>query len=138
LFYFLIFSLALTAAGEYVYFSQKLDNQRRQILVLSTQNNRLQSKINKYQKMYSSLKIKFVQTSYKNGYTTENTAIFLSPIEQSPIVHMCLKSVKVAVSCTAEVQGQIWYEVELTVNSTLLKGWLKESQIKLMVEDNCI
>lgn len=138
MFYFLIFSLAFAAAGEYIYFSQKLDNQRRQILVLSTQNNRLQSKLNKFQRMYSSLKIKFIQTSYKNGYTTENSAILLCPIEQAPIVHMCLKPVKVAVTCTAEVQGQVWYEVELTINSTLLKGWLKESQIKLMVEDNCV
>jgi hypothetical protein len=138
LFYFLIFSLVTAVAGEYVFFSQKLDNQRRQILVLTTQNNRLQSKINKQQKMYSSLKIKFIQASYKYGYTTENTSILLSPIEESPIVYKCMKSVKVAVSCTAEVQSQLWYEVELTVNSTLLKGWVKESQIKLMVEDNCV
>jgi hypothetical protein len=122
------------AAGEYFYFIQKIDAQHKQIFILTAQNNSLKTKINK-RTATSSFSIKYVDLEYKNGYTIENSCIYLSPLDDSPIVYKCTKAVKVSVLYAAEVSNIKWYEISITINSTLVKGWIKDSDIKLMVEE---
>lgn len=80
--------------------------------------------------------IKYSEPSYKNGYTTENSIIYLAPIEESPIVYKTTKVIKVNVVDIAEIFNSKWYEVSISsVNSTRIKGWVKESELKLMVDE---
>jgi hypothetical protein len=134
---FYLFLIALTsAAGEYFYFTQKLFFQRRQLLSLTTENNTLKNKINKHKSMFSSLNIKYSEASYKYGFAMEHTTIVLLPSEDAPAVHKCLKPIRVSIFYEVDMKDQKWYEVGVTVNNSLLKGFLKESEIKFVVEES--
>jgi len=121
--------------GEYLFFNQTIDAQRRRILVLTNQTDNLKSKINKNQKIHSLSDIKYMDPIYRNGYTTDNCSLFLIPLLDSPVVYKCTRPIKVNVTFLADVSKDIWYEVIVTVNNVMLKGWLKEADIKLIVEE---
>jgi hypothetical protein len=135
LFYLFLAALA-SAAAEYFYFTQKLFFQRRQVLSLTTENGTLKNKINKEKSMLSSLAMKYSEVSYKYGFTTEHTEILLFPLQGSPVIHKCLKSIRVNILYEVDVKGEKWYEIGLTVNSSLLKGFIKENEIKFIVEES--
>lgn len=133
---FYLFLFTLTAAvGEYLFFNQTIDAQRRTILVLTNQNDSLKSKVNKNQDIHSLSDIKYMNPIYKNGYTTDNCTLYLIPLLASPVVYKCTRPIKVNVTFLAEVSKETWYEVLVTVNGAMLKGWLKEADIKLVVEE---
>lgn len=118
------------------YFYQRTLTQRRQILLLSRQLDYLRSKSNKQSNNYSTVNIKYSEPTYKNGYTTENSTIYLSPLEESPVVYKINKALKVNVVDLAEILNSKWYEVSIpSVNGTRIKGWMKEAEIKLMVDE---
>jgi hypothetical protein len=135
---FYLFLITLTsAAAEYFYFNQKLFFQRRQILTLTTENSSLKTKINKQKNLLSSLNMRYSDVTYKYGFAMEHTSILLLPVEDSPTIHKCLKSIRVNIFYEADVNSQKWYEVGLSINNTLVKGFLKESEIKFVVEESC-
>ena len=129
--------LLLAIGGEYLYFSQKMDIQRKQILVLNRHNENLKSRVNKQQSSpLSSVNVKYTDPTYKSAYTTDNSILYLSPLEDSPIIFKIQKSLKVSLLDCVEVLNLKWYEVNIpSLNGQRLKGWLKESEIKMMVEE---
>jgi hypothetical protein len=133
---YLALLIIIAALVSSFYFYQRTLTQRRQILLLSRQLDYLKSKSNKQSNKYSSVNIKYSEPSYKSGYTTENSIIYLSPIEESPVVYKITKALKVNVIDTAEILNSKWYEVSIgSVNGTKIKGWMKESELKLMVDE---
>lgn len=134
---FFLFLLALLiAAGEYIYFVTKLENQRRNIMLLTKQNDKLRRKASKETVSFSTVNINYSEPSYRSGYTTDNSNVFLSPLENSPIVYQCLKSIKVSILDKAEVLNKYWYLVSIpSTNKNIIKGWMKESDIKFIVDE---
>jgi hypothetical protein len=133
---YLALILIIAALISSFYFYQRTLSQRRQILLLSRQLEYLRSKNNKQSSNYSTINIKYSDPTYKNGYTIENSIIYLSPLEESPIVYKITKALKVNVIDLAEVLNLKWYEVSIpSVNGTRIKGWMKEAEIKLMVDE---
>jgi hypothetical protein len=118
------------------YFYQRTLTQRRQILLLSRQLDYLRTKSNKQSSTPSTVSIKYSEPGYKNGYTTENSVIYLSPLEDSPVVYKTSKAVKVSVLDIGEILNSKWYEISIpSVNGARIKGWVKESELKLMVDE---
>jgi hypothetical protein len=134
LFYLLLIALSV-AIGEYIYFSEIVYSQRRKILVLSNQNNKLKVKIGKLENTSFANNIKYVDSLYKTGYTVERINLYLNPIDTSPIVFKFNKSMKVNVFFAAEVSNVMWYEIIITINNSMIKGWVKETDIKLFIEE---
>jgi len=134
---FVLFLLALLiAAGEYIYFMSKLDSQRRTILLLTKQNEKLRRKASKESVTFSTVNINYSEPSYRSGYTTDNSYVFLSPLENSPMVYQCIKSIKVSILDKAEVLNKYWYLVSIpSTNKNIIKGWMKESDIKFIVDE---
>lgn len=135
---FILFLIAAGAAvGEYFYFGYRLDTQRRTIIVLTKQNEKLRSKANKQQNSgFSTVNISYAPPPYRNGYTTENCYIFLSPLENSPIVYQCAKAIKASIIDSAEVLNTKWYMVSIASNNNIsTKGWMKESDVKFVVDE---
>ncbi|NLZ48026.1 MAG: hypothetical protein GX895_04425 [Clostridiales bacterium] len=134
---FFLFLLALLiAAGEYIYFESKLERQRKTILLLTKQNEKFRRKTSKENITFSTVNINYSEPSYGSGYTTDNSYIFLSPLDNSPIVYQCLKSIKVSILDKAEVLNKYWYQVSIpSTNKNVIKGWMKESDIKFIVEE---
>lgn len=134
--FFLFLLTLLIAAGEYIYFESKLDNQRRTILLLTKQNEKLRRKASKEKLTFSTVNINYSEPSYRSGYTTDNSYIFLSPLENSPMVYQCVKSIKVSILDKGEVLNKHWYLVSIpSTNNNIIKGWMKESDIKFIVDD---
>lgn len=133
---YLLIIIILAAVGEYLYFAQKLDTQRKQILVLNRHNESLRSKVTKQNVSFSSVNIKYTVPSYKCAYTTDDSVIYLSPLEESPVIFKISKSIKVSLVDSAEILNSVWYEISVpSVNGNRLKGWMKESEIKMLVEE---
>lgn len=134
---FVLFLLATgVAVGEYFYFGYKLDTQRRTLLLLTKQNEKLRSKASKQNSGFSTVNITYSTPVYRNGYTTDNCYIFLSPLDNSPVVYQCSKAIKVSIIDSAEVLNTKWYLVSVSsTNNSNLKGWMKESEIKFVVDE---
>jgi hypothetical protein len=133
---YLFLILLLVVAGEYFYFTQKLDSQRKQILVLSRHNDNLKSKVNKQSSSLGSVNIKYKDPAYKSAYTADNSILLLSPLEDSPVVYKFSKSTKVSLIDSAEILNSTWCEVSfIPMSGNRIKGWIKESEIKMMVEE---
>ena len=135
LFYLFLISL-ISATAEYFYFSQKLFFQRRQLISLTSENTVLKNKINKQKNMLTSLNLKYSQTNYKYGFAMDHTSIFILPTDEAPVIHKCSKSIKVTIFYEVEVISEKWYEVGIDIDNTLLKGFLKERDIKFIVEES--
>jgi hypothetical protein len=135
---FVLFLLATgVAVGEYFYFGYKMDTQRRSILLLTKQNEKLRSKASKQSNNFSAVNITYSTPSYRNGYTTENCYIFLSPLDNSPVVFQCSKTIKASILDSAEVLNTRWYLVSIpSTNNNVIKGWMKESDIKFVVDES--
>lgn len=134
---FVLFLIAAGfAAGEYFYFCSKLDTQRRTILVLTKQNENLRGKATKQSNGLSAVNISYSAPSYHNGYTTENCYIYLSPLENSPVVFQCTKAIKTSILDSAQILNSTWYMVSVpSTNGNVIKGWMKESDIKFVVDE---
>lgn len=134
---FFLFLLALLiAAGEYLYFVSKLENQRRTILLLTRQNDGLKRKASKKSSSFSTVNINYSTPSYRSGYTKDNSYIFLSPLDNSPVVYHCAKTIKTSILDKAEVLNKQWYLVSIpSTNNNIIKGWMKECDIKFIVDE---
>jgi hypothetical protein len=135
LFYLFLISL-ISATAEYFYFSQRLFFQRRQLISLTSENTVLKNKLNKQKNMLTSLNLKYSEANYKYGFAMEHTSILILPTEESPVIHKCSKSIKVNIFYEVEVSSEKWYEVGIDIDNTLLKGFLKERDIKFIVEES--
>ncbi|MDP4091271.1 MAG: hypothetical protein Q8930_18650 [Bacillota bacterium] len=134
---FILFLIAAGAAvGEYFFFGYKMDTQRRTLLLLTKQNEKLRSKASKQSNSFSTVNISYSSPPYRNGYTTESCYIFLSPLENSPVVYQCSKAIKASILDSAEVLNTKWYMVSIaSTNNNSIKGWMKESDIKFVVDE---
>ncbi|WP_139905969.1 hypothetical protein [Clostridium thermarum] len=135
---FVLFLLATgVAVGEYFYFGYKMEAQRRSILLLTKQNEKLRSKASKQVNTFSSVNITYHIPTYRNGYTTDNCYILLSPLENSPVVFQCSKTIKASILDSAEILNSRWYFISIpSTNNNVIKGWLKESDIKFVVDES--
>jgi hypothetical protein len=134
--FFIIVMLLLAAVGEYFYFTQRMNSQRRHMLLLSKQLDSVKLKTTRQSNVFSTVNIKYTEPPYSNGYTTENSVLYLSPLEDSPVVYKITKAVKINVVDSAEILNSKWYEVSISsVNGARLKGWMKEAEIKLIVDE---
>lgn len=126
---FICLLLLLATGGEYLYFNNQLDSNRRKLIVLSKENSQLKNRV-KGIKKYNSLSIKFSEPLYSYGEAKSNSLLYLSPLETSPILCKMNTSAKIKLLCTAEVLDEIWYEVLLdspkNINS---RGWMKKDFI---------
>lgn len=86
--------------------------------------------------MLTSLNVKYSEADYKYGFAMEHTSILILPSEESPTIHKCLKSMKVNILYEVYVNSEKWYEVGIDIDNTLLKGFLKERDIKFKVEES--
>ncbi|MDT8716731.1 hypothetical protein IAI10_08680 [Clostridium sp. 19966] len=132
----ILFLLAvIAAAGEYIFFTQRMETQKRTVMLLTKQNETLRSKSNKQANYFSTVNIAYSLPRYPNGYTTENCYIYLSPLENAPIVFQCVKPVRVSITDCAEILNTTWYLVSLQINNSYIKGWMKDSNIKFVVDE---
>lgn len=122
-FVFVLF-LMIACAFMFLYFQNKIYAQRKHILLLTSQNNNMRSKKN------TNIIIKYSRSEYSYGYTKENCLVNLAPIDESLNICKLQKNSTVDIMNLAEVNGDIWYEIEVPSKDRInSRGWLKATQI---------
>lgn len=130
LLFVLFLILIIAAAGAYYYLAQKLDNQRKQILVLSKQNDVLRSKVAKNQIGPSDISIKYSIPTVNKGTTKANCELYIAPLDNSPVIVKLSRPIVVTLLCRAELFNQIWYEVSVDTSSPInSRGWIKSTYL---------
>lgn len=132
--FFLIVIILLASLAMYYYLTEKLDNQRKQLLILSKQNDVLRgkaSKSGKYPFNLKDIKIKYSASEFQEGITLENTPLYIAPYVESPLIIYMEKSLRVTIIIKSEFLNSTWYEISLNTNSPInCRGWIKSDSIK--------
>ena len=132
--FFLILIILLASAGMYYYLAQKLDSQRKQLLVLSKQNDVLRDKFSKHKKgsvEFKELTVRYSIPAFKEGITIEKSSLYIAPYTESPLLMYMEKAINVSIIIKAELLNTTWYEVYLHTNSSInCRGWIKANEVK--------
>lgn len=141
--YFCIFIIILAMASIIFIYYQcniKITEYKRQILTLTNQLSKYKDtayKNNKNQK--KTLIINFNTPEFKYGIVLPNTAIFLSPSEESIVIAKTKGKHQVKILDEAEINKEIFYYSLLNTESKInCNGWIKKSQFSMLMEDNNI
>lgn len=123
-----LFSILLIFFGIYYHLiNQKLSTQKTQLKVISRQNREFKSKIESSHNAEGPIIIKYKPPLFKTGTTKESCTLFLSPIENSPVLTTIVKSTTVEIQDSAEIYNVSWYEITLkSQNNINNKGWVKK------------
>lgn len=110
------------------YLTNEMSNQRKRILLLKHQNDKLKQKV-KYDTT-SSLTIKYIAHNYTGGIILNNCKLYICPIEESIVLNSLIKNTNVKILDCAEIKDGLWYEVSIINDKQInTKGWVKSDFI---------
>jgi len=124
----ILFSILLICFGVYyTIMDQKLSTQKTQLKITSMQNREFKSKITSSRSAEGPIIIKYKQPLFKTGTTKESCSLYLSPLENSPILSNVDKNTSLEIQDSAEIFNIAWYEVCLKSQTNINnKGWIKK------------
>ncbi|WP_251860645.1 GW dipeptide domain-containing protein [Clostridium sp. Marseille-Q2269] len=127
---FLLFILVLGASSYFIYtFSNKINLQQKQIVLLKRQIDKLK---NKDKSDFKNIYIKFINSSVENGTIVKNSYIYLYPNNSSPYIYKLYNEDTVTIHCCAESSNDTWYEVScFSKGMTNTRGWIKKDSIHI-------
>ena len=126
-----LFSILLICFGVYyTIMDQKLSTQKTQLKIISKQNRDFKLKIESCRSSDGPIVIKYNPSLFKTGTTNDSCILYLSPMENSPVLSNVAKSTVVQIQDCADIFNISWYEVSLTSQSNINnKGWIKKDNI---------
>lgn len=128
---FLFILLLCAALSLSYYFTNKMSDQHKQIILLRTQNDRLKNKIIKSDYTSQDIKIKYMDPPFESGTTCMKCSLYLCPVENSIILAYLEAETMVNVHDCAEISGVTWFQVSFPCEEGINnKGWLQCNQIK--------
>lgn len=134
---FLIIIIALLVFYNYYKLQKQISEQKRQLLLLSRENNELKSKFMLATTFNheEQLLVQFEKPNFNNGTTSDNCKLYAAPIIDSSILSGVLKNTPLQVQDSAFVSNQLWYEVNLPSRSRInSKGWIKDKNLIIIDE----
>ena len=132
----LLLILVLIAGGEYFFFNSQIYTFKKKLLLLSRQIDVLKNKAIPEKKLDTKVDIVYLPTSYRIGYAKENSHFYLTPIENSPSVYQCARPTKIEIESCAQILDYTWYNVKLYSSDFIMKGWMREADIKFIFDDS--
>jgi hypothetical protein len=110
------------------YFTSKMSNQRKQILLLKYQNNTLKCKPNLEQN--EQIIVKYLSPNYNRGIIKSDCKLYLGPLNSSAVLNSLSENTNVQIHDSAEVNNKLWYEISiLSQDRTNSKGWIKSDYL---------
>ena len=110
--------------------NQKLSTQKTQLKIISMQNREFKSKIASSRSAEGPIVIKYKPPLFKTGTTKESCRLYLSPIENSPVLSTIVKSTSIEIQDSADIFDISWYEVSIKSQTNINnKGWIKKDNI---------
>ncbi|HEY8892666.1 MAG TPA: hypothetical protein VIM70_20715 [Clostridium sp.] len=130
---FLISILLISFGVYYTIMNQKLSTQKTQLKVVSRQNRDFKTKIESSSNTEGPILIKYKPPLFKTGTTKESCSLYLSPLENSPILSNVIKNTSLEIQDCAEVYNVLWYEISLKSQTNINnKGWIKKNNINTL------
>ena len=112
--------------------SQKINIQKKQILILIKENNALKEKQKLNFNKDKNIVIKYIESKYKFGLISNSCDLLLSPTISSQKLRALNKNTEVIIVDCAEVNNFIWYEINVKSKDTINnKGWIQSQNIIL-------
>ena len=110
--------------------NQKLSTQKTQLKVISRQNREFKSKITSAHNADGPIIIKYKAPLFKEGTTKEVCSLYLSPMDNSPVISNIVKNIAVEIQDSAEIFDISWYQISLKSQTNINnKGWIKKDSI---------
>ncbi|MBU3190892.1 hypothetical protein K9O30_15995 [Clostridium bowmanii] len=133
-----LFSVVLIGFGVYyTLMNQKLSTQKTQLKVVSRQNREFKSKITSAHNAQVPVIIKYKAPLFKEGTTKEICSLYLSPMENSPVISNIAKNIVVEIQDSAELFDIGWYEISVNSQTNINnKGWIKK--VSIITQDDTI
>jgi len=129
-----IFSIFLICFGlYYTIMNQKLTTQKTQLKVVSKQNREFKTKFESSRNDEGPIIIQYKPPLFKTGTTKESCSLYLSPLENSPVLSSVIKDTALEIQDSAEVFNISWYEILLKSQTNINnKGWIKKDDINTL------
>jgi hypothetical protein len=126
-----LFSVILICFGVYyTIMNQKLSTQATQLKIVSRQNREFKSKISSAQSAEGPILIKYKAPLFKSGITKDVCSLYLSPMENSPVLSNLLKNTPTEIQDCAEILDILWYEISVKSQTNINnKGWIKKDMV---------
>ncbi|WP_411679629.1 hypothetical protein [Clostridium thailandense] len=106
------------------YFTNKMTNQRKQILLLKHQNNSLKNKADLEKE--EQIIVKYHYLDKNQGIIKSNCKLYLWPSDKSSALNSLMENIVVQIHDSAEINEELWYEISiLSEDRTNSKGWIK-------------
>lgn len=136
MFLFILFLIVLGAAAYFILsYSRKIDEQKRQIMVLSRQNKKLKSEMKNKSQNYleeHKLIVKYIYSSASSGIVNCNVELYAAPTEEIFGLGKVMSGLGVEILDSCIVNNEKWYEVRFRSNQNINnKGWMKAEHITL-------
>lgn len=121
--------IILSGLGAGIFFINKYENTISSLrLDLRLAKKQLDTLINQSKTSDKSFTIEFCDIDYIYGTLEDSSNIYLSPDLTSPCLYINTESLKVNIIEKALVENNIWYYVELPIDSNInSKGWVISS-----------
>ena len=111
--------------------NKKLVLLKHQLHLISNQNNNLKNNLSKFT-CAKNLEFKFLIPNYAAGILKENTNVYLSPIENSVLIHKLNIKMEVYIIDMVENCNKTWYYVSLPLDSnTNSRGWVQKTDFNI-------
>jgi len=105
----------------------KLSTQKTQLKVISRQNRDFKTKFSNSRNADGPIVIKYKPSLFSTGTTKASCSLYLSPIENSPILSTVAKDTYVEIQDSADIYNISWYEVSIKSQTNINnKGWIKK------------
>ncbi|NEZ47666.1 hypothetical protein FDF74_10750 [Clostridium niameyense] len=130
----LLFFLILLCGYGYIfyYFSNKLNLQKKQVLLLKQHNESLKNEL-KYNNPIKNIKIRYINPDANSGTINKYCNIHLYPMENSPTINSLVKGENIYIVDSAEVSNKLWYEITCFYKGVInTKGWIKQDCIDII------
>lgn len=139
LFMFIILVCIGATAFMFFYFDSKIKEYKRNILTLNNQVYKLRTSAKKQTKDMPNnskeISIYYRNSNFHYGVTLPYTNVYLAPINDSYIVNRIKDRLQVKIIEECELNKEIWYLVDLGLNTTLnCKGWIRKSQFSMFLD----
>ncbi len=110
------------------YFTNKMANQRKQILLLKHQNNSLKHKADLEKD--EQIIVKYQYPDNNQGIIKSNCKLYLWPSVKSAALNSLMENIVVQIHDSAEINEELWYEISiLSQDRTNSKGWIKSDYL---------
>lgn len=110
------------------YFTNQIDIQRKQILLLKRQNSNIKNKL-KFDKT-TNLTIHYIVPNFTEALIANDCNLYICPIENSIVLNSLSKNTNIKIVYGAEIKDELWYEISIENSRNINnKGWIQSEFI---------